>query len=57
VRVVNAGKSAARELTLGYDAWPENLDDVAVTVRQATIAITTKTPVNTPVARVDQAER
>lgn len=34
VRVVNVGRSAARNLTLGYDAWPEMPDDVAASVRE-----------------------
>ena len=33
IRISNSGQSAARDLTLDYDAWPDKLDDVAETVR------------------------
>ena len=33
LRIVNAGRSAARSLTLTYDSWPDELDDVATKVR------------------------
>lgn len=34
LRIANTGKSAARQLKLAYDAWPEPLDDVATKVRE-----------------------
>jgi hypothetical protein len=33
IRISNSGQSAARDLTLDYDAWPDELDDVAEMVR------------------------
>lgn len=33
VRVSNAGRSSAKNLTLTYDQWPSNLDDVGTAVR------------------------
>lgn len=33
LRVTNSGQSAARELVIHYDRWPEDLDDVATAVR------------------------
>lgn len=34
VRVVNSGRSAARKLTIDYDFWPDELDDVSTAVRK-----------------------
>lgn len=34
VRVVNTGRSAARELTIDFNAWPETPDDVAESVQE-----------------------
>lgn len=34
LRIVNSGQSSARELTLDYDGWPENLDDVAESIHE-----------------------
>lgn len=33
LRVANVGKSAARNLTLSFDAWPDEPDDVALSLR------------------------
>lgn len=33
VRIANAGRSAARDLTLDHDSWPQQLDDVATSVQ------------------------
>lgn len=33
VRITNSGRSSARNLTLEFDAWPSELDDVARAVR------------------------
>ncbi|HEY0240704.1 MAG TPA: hypothetical protein VGC37_18905 [Friedmanniella sp.] len=34
IRIVNSGKSSARNLTLTYDAWPETPDDVARAIQR-----------------------
>jgi hypothetical protein len=34
IRIRNAGQSAARDLRLEYDRWPDEIDDVATSVRQ-----------------------
>ncbi|WP_248583052.1 hypothetical protein [Nocardioides sp. InS609-2] len=33
VRITNSGRSAARELTISYDSWPGEMDDVSRAIR------------------------
>jgi hypothetical protein len=44
LRVTNSGQSAARELVLDYDRWPEDLDDVATALRDMFVTPRTLPP-------------